>query len=167
MALCTSVSSPLSFSSFHHLLSSSLTDPLIIGPQNKAEILESEKPSLLSMPLEDDISVSHRFIYAQTGELHALMFPLIILLFTLLFWFDISKFPTHHLPITGIHWACVLHSPRWKVVVEEEEEEEEEKRENWGWWVKRNTGWVHAWGWWLWWNVKWCCEGCFCSLSHQ
>ena len=85
MALCTSVSSPLSFSSFHHLLSSSLTDPLIIGPQNKAEILESEKPSLLSMPLEDDISVSHRFIYAQAGELHALMFPLIILLFTPLF----------------------------------------------------------------------------------
>ena len=166
MASCTSLS-PLSFFSLHHLLSSPLADPLIIGPWNEAKRCrrakkKKEKPSLLFVPLDDDISASRRFICARTSKLRSLMFPLIIAHVYSPFWFDVSKFPPHHLPITKIHLACVLLRQRWKVV----EEEEEWKRENWGWWVK-NTGWVRAWGWWLWWNVKWCSEGFFCSLPHH
>lgn len=95
MASCTSLSLSLS-----HLFSSSLTDPLIIGPWNEAEILESgnKKKSFSCLQMMTCIREFFRFIRAQTGELRSLMFPLIIRLFTPLFdlKFSCTSSPTHY-----------------------------------------------------------------------
>lgn len=110
MALCTSpFFSPLPFSSLHHLFSSPLTDPLITGPWNKAEILESKSLSLLFMPQMTIYQWAIISSALRPASCACLCFPWLSSCLPL-FWFNISKCPTHRSPITRIRRAYVTQS---------------------------------------------------------
>lgn len=118
MASCTSLSLSLS-----HLFSSSLTDPLIIGPWNEAEILESgNKKKKLFMPSDDDM-------YPWVFPFHPRPDRRVALTYVSLdyptvyspFWFEIFLHIISH-PLLGLTGLVCCSVGRWKVTRKSEHE---------------------------------------------